>query len=107
MEVSAFREADRRHTFWSSEERLLANQPEAMRLLSTYWGVQPWAEVRGKENPGNVAFALQEYTIYLERLGRFQMSVWEPQRGIHQVPDTVVLTISWGVIPLLALGKIS
>lgn len=52
----------------------------------------------GKESAEIMAFELQEYTVCLKRLGRFQLSIWEPQRGIHQMPDALVLTVSTGVM---------
>ena len=48
----------------------------------------------GKESAGNTAFALQEHTINLGRLGRFPLSTWKRQRGVHQMPNVLVLTVS-------------
>lgn len=67
-----------------------------------YWAptcvFSPELRCWGKENAGSTAFALQEHTIYLGRLGRFQLSIWKPQRGVHEMPDTLVPTVSSGVI---------
>lgn len=52
----------------------------------------------GTENAGTMAFVLQEHDISLERLGRFRLSIWGPQKGMHQMPDTLGLPLSSGVI---------
>lgn len=59
-----------------------------------------------KENAGNTDFAPQEHTIYLGRLGRFQLSIWKPQRGVHQTLDPLVLIVSSGVIQCGLWGRL-
>lgn len=100
VEASAFREAERWQTRGSSEEVTIGQsvRSHAFTKHLCECSALSGGVGGGEESAGIMAFELQEYTVYLKRLGRFQLSIWEPQRGIHQTPDALVLTVSPGVM---------